>query len=256
MIGFAEKKDFEQIISLWHDVFGDSPEFVKEYLNRFYNRVLLYREGEEIAGMLSLLDLSEGKKTGYYIYAVATDERYRLRGIASALIEYAKSLCRKDEFLILVPAEDSLFGFYEKLGFSEISCVRKRNLMKTVIDAYLPVNVISPTEFMILRKEFFKDTNFIEWDIDVLNLLHDVFETKFIRLGDNVGFAVCEVFENFVSVKELCCAPQNIKLALSSVCKFFGRRIYSYALPAKDIKPYAMSYGKKFKKPYFNLALD
>ena len=40
--------------------------------------------------------------------------------------------------------------------------------MKTVIDAQIPVSLISPTEFMILRKEYFRDMDFIEWDIDVL----------------------------------------------------------------------------------------
>lgn len=256
MICFAEKKDFRRIIELWHNIFGDSENIIEEFLNRFYKNVLLYLEGDKIVGMLSLLNLSQGKKTGYYVYAVATDEKFRSKGIATALIEYAKSLCKKDEFLLLVPAEDSLFDFYKKLGFSEISCIRKRNYMKTVIDAQIPVLPISPTEFLILRKEFFKNYDFIEWDIDILNLLHDVYGAKFIKFGDNAGFAVCEVFENFVSVKELCCAPHNIKIAMSSICKFFGRSIYSYTLPVKDIKPNAMSYGKKFKKPYFNLALD
>lgn len=257
MIGYANEKDFDKIICLWHKVFGDNQDVIKKYLERFYQRVLLYRENDEVLGMMSLLPISVKSRMGYYVYAVATDEAHRGEGIASKMIEYAKNLCKKDEFLILVPAQTSLFEFYKRLGFYEISCITKNQNFEYSKDmAYLPMTEISPTEFLILRKEFFKDKSFFEWDIDVLNLMHDCFGTKFLKIADQKGFIACDVFENTVTVKEMCAEKKDYDILLASVRRYFGMNIYSYAFPEKTKIPSAMVFGAKFHKPYFNLALD
>ena len=257
MIGYAKEEDFEKIICLWHRVFGDNEDVIKKYLERFYQRVLLYREGDEVWGMMSLLPISVKNHTGYYVYAVATDEARRGEGIASKMIEYAKNICKKDEFLILVPAKESLFEFYKRFAFYEISCITKKQKFEPREDTKtLQLMEISPTEFLILRKEFFKHNSFFEWDIDVLNLMHDCFGTKFLKTVDGKAFIACDVFENMVTVKEMCSDKKDYDVLLASVSRYFGMDIYSYAFPEKTKTPSAMVFGAKFHKPYFNLALD
>lgn len=256
MIKFASADDFFDIIKLWKNVFGDSEKMINDYLSRFGKNVLIFREGKSLCGMLSLLPISNGKSVGFYVYAVATDKSFRSRGIASRLIEYSKELCGNDKFLILTPASESLFGFYKKFGFYEISCIEKYIAGLEVSDEIIPVSEISPTELLIFRKECFKGFSFFEWDIDVLKLMKDCFGYCFLALGNNLGFAVCEVFENMVNIKELCCQRIYRQAALASVCRYFGCDLYSYVIPSKTAVPSSMVWGKSFKKPYFNLSLD
>lgn len=257
MIGYAKEEDFEKIICLWHRVFGDNKDVIRKYLDRFYDRVLVYRNNDEILGISSLLPISVKNRLGYYVYAVATDEAHRGKGIASKMIEYAKGLCKKEEFLILVPAKASLFEFYKRFGFYEISCITKKQDFEYREDLpKLSLTEISPTEFLILRKEFFKNNSFFEWDIDILNLMHDCFGTKFLKTADNKSFVACDVFENTVTVKEICADKKDYESILASVRRHFGMDIYSYAFPEKTKTPSAMVFGAKFHKPYFNLALD
>lgn len=256
MIEFASKEDFSDIIKLWHEVFGDSEKVIEGFLERFYDRVLLFRKSNKILGMLSLLPISVGKATGFYVYAVATDESCRSKGIATRLLEYSKALCQNKNFLLLVPASDSLFEFYKKFGFSNISCLEKNIVSSHIEGDIIPVSPISPIELLILRKEYFKSISFFEWDIDILNLMHDCFGYKFLKLGEDLGFAVCEIFEQTISIKELCCKAEHRKSALASICKYFDCSLYSYIVPAKTDIPSAMIWGEEFKRPYFNLALD
>lgn len=256
MIRFALREDFFDIINLWNTVFGDSKQVIESYLERFFDRVLLFYEDDTLAGMLSLLPISTGKETGFYVYAVATDERFRSKGIATKLIEHSKKLCGEDKFLILVPASESLFEFYKKFDFYEISCLEKNIVTTNIEDDILPLSLISSTELLIMRKECFKNINFFEWDIDVLNLMHDCFGYKFLKFDDDLGFAVCEIFKNTVNVKELCCRKEHRQAALSSICKYFNCSLYSFTIPAKTNIASAMIWGKHFKSPYFNLALD
>lgn len=255
MIEFAGRTDFSEIVSLWHKVFGDSENIVLKYLERFFDRVLVFREGGRILGMLSLLPISVREKTGYYVYAVATAEESRGKGVASKLLEYSKKLCGDEKFLILVPASASLFDFYKRFDFSEINCITKKVLTSEVGASSLPITPVSSTEILILRKEFFESRDFFEWDIDVLDLMHD-FGTRFFRIGEKSGFLICDVFENEINIKELCTFDIDTKTALAAVRSYFNVDVYAYTLPKPDSFPSAMVWGAEFKNPYFNLALD
>ncbi len=256
MIEFANKADFPEIISLWHKVFGDSEDVILKYLERFYKRVLVFREEGQILGMLSLLPISIREKMGYYVYAVATAEESRGLGVASRLLEYSEKLCGNEKFLILVPASASLFDFYKKFDFSEINCITKKVLTSEVGISSLTITPVSPTEILILRKEFFESHDFFEWDIDVLDLMHDCFGTRFFRIGEKSGFFICDVFENEINIKELCTFDIDEKTALAAVKNYFNVDVYAYTLPQADKIPNAMVWGAEFKNPYFNLALD
>lgn len=108
--------DENQIIKLWHDVFGDSEEYIKYFLNDCQHKICLgYYKEEKLVSMLFLIDCKYMNLNGKYIYAVCTDENYRSNGYAGQLIEKAKEYM--NDFLWLIPANDSLFGYYEKFGF-------------------------------------------------------------------------------------------------------------------------------------------
>ena len=114
MIKFTENKN--EIIALWHTVFGDSEAEINYFLENCKHRACLgYFEGEKLLSMLFLVDCEYGGVSGKYIYAVATYEQCRGRGYASALVDFAKGApCG---FLWLIPANEGLINYYENLGF-------------------------------------------------------------------------------------------------------------------------------------------
>ena len=64
------------------------------------------------------------KKPAIYIYAAATDKAFRGKGYMSHLIEKLKNDTEK--IIFLRPANESLIGFYEKLGFKTISTYNQK----------------------------------------------------------------------------------------------------------------------------------
>ena len=73
--------------------------------------------------MLFLLESSvcfQGQENrAAYLYAAATLPQYRSRGIMGGMIRFAADFCRSAGFhsIVLVPAEESLFGYYGRSGF-------------------------------------------------------------------------------------------------------------------------------------------
>ncbi len=107
----------EQIINLWQSVFGDDREYIEFFLDNCKNKICLGTFSEEqLCSMLFLLDVSYSSYKGKYVFAVATEKSHRNKGYAGGLIEEAKLYM--DDFLCLVPAEKSLFSYYEKHGFN------------------------------------------------------------------------------------------------------------------------------------------
>ncbi|MEZ3421580.1 MAG: GNAT family N-acetyltransferase [Eubacterium sp.] len=115
MIEFTENR--EQIISLWCTVFAeDSREDAAFFLDNKKNISCLgYFENNRLVSMLFLADCVYGALKGKYVYAVCTYKAHRGRGYSSALLKEAKKFMQ--DFLWLIPANDSLFDFYKKAGF-------------------------------------------------------------------------------------------------------------------------------------------
>lgn len=106
----------KQIISLWYDVFGDDEAYINYFLDSCKNKSCLgYFENDSLVSMLFMIECEYCGCKGEYLYAVCTEENYRGRGHAALLVEEAKKYM--SDFLWLIPANESLFNYYSKLGF-------------------------------------------------------------------------------------------------------------------------------------------
>ncbi len=123
----ADEKHIPSLIKLWHDVFGDSEEYIKLFFRKAYYDGECFAEthdGEFISAFY-LLKCSvryAGKVyEGRYLYAAATLPEYRGKGLMSKLIGEATAYCKDMglDFIALVPAGDSLYGYYGRYGFQE-----------------------------------------------------------------------------------------------------------------------------------------
>lgn len=108
---------------LWHEVFGDSPEAVARFFSLIYQEeeALVHYTESTASAMLLFPRLNLRAQGGLllpvgYLCGIATRPGFRGQGLSGALIRQA--LCaerlRGDLFSCLIPAEPSLYGFYQR----------------------------------------------------------------------------------------------------------------------------------------------
>ena len=129
-----------QLQALFTESFGDE-RFTELFFRLGYSpdRCFLAAEGQVLAA-LHWFDCSLHGRRCAYVYGIAAFEHCRGRGIGSALIRAAMAhLQQSYEVILLVPAEESLFGYYERFGFSAVSTICQETVLS---GAPLPVSLI------------------------------------------------------------------------------------------------------------------
>ena len=178
MIEFAKKSDYEEIKKLWQKTFGDTDEYVDKFLSFFGEYAVIIKE-KKLLAMMFLLPVYSKTKKGRYVYCVAVDESERNKGFGKRLVEFAKDFIKNDEFLVLVPASNSLFSYYERLGFYN-------NTEVFVNEKFGDYEKISLYEYFNEREEFFKNSDFIRWDKASLENIKSLYNAEFIKNSEGV----------------------------------------------------------------------
>ena len=106
-------------------------------------------------GLLAALhwfDCALEDKKAAYIYGIAAFRRCRGLGIGSALIRAALETLKQMgyEAIFLVPAEVSLFGYYERFGFRPVSTIREVTVSAA---APLPLRKLTVPEYAEARRK-------------------------------------------------------------------------------------------------------
>lgn len=111
---------------LWEDIFTeDTPQFLDYYysVKTAENEIYVIEDGNEIVSMLHLnpyqMRIRDQIYQTHYIVAVATNERYRRRGLMALLLHYAMQVMkdRGEPFTFLMPASEAI---YKPFGFEFI----------------------------------------------------------------------------------------------------------------------------------------
>ena len=116
-----------KLIELWIKVFGDERDYIELLFpeNKCICDVFAVAYGETLCSALYLLDCTLNYKgsayKGKYLYAAATDPQFRGKGLMASLITEAEQYCKASgiDFISLVPADEGLYGYYNKFGFVE-----------------------------------------------------------------------------------------------------------------------------------------
>jgi len=117
----------EVISKIWRACFTEDQSYIDTYLNYCFpycKTYVLYLDGEGAVSSLSVIPsyISRGTEIygGGYIYAVGTLPLFRGRGYAKILIEEVARICKNSgySYLVVKPATETLFPYYEKLNFS------------------------------------------------------------------------------------------------------------------------------------------
>ncbi|MBQ4550430.1 MAG: GNAT family N-acetyltransferase [Oscillospiraceae bacterium] len=139
-----------QLQALFTEAFGDA-WFTELFFRLGYSpeRCFLAAEGQVLAA-LHWFDCDLHGRRCAYVYGIAAFEHCRGRGIGSALIRAAMAhLLQSYEAILLVPAEEGLFGYYERFGFSTVSTICQETVLP---GAPLPLRKLSIGEYATLRR--------------------------------------------------------------------------------------------------------
>jgi len=219
-------EDIPALVELWHRVFGDPESLIKGFfrlLPAMGAGHLAELDGQIVgaAYMLRGMDHVKGNKLTRcaYIYAVATDEAYRGRGIGAALTKAAAESAKQwqAQFISTLPAEDSLYKWYDELlGVKPVLYRTRRELESKAI---LPCRKVSASEYLIRREAILRNREHlsVSWHVaEFQRLLCEEYGGG-LYLGDGfAGFAYLE--EGKAMIKELVCENEDEKpLAASSI---------------------------------------
>ena len=119
----AKKEHLSDLTLLWQVCFGDEGADIRHFWDTAFDKIQVYhaREGKKSLAMLCVMptqlidECGESRSCGYF-YAVCTAPEARGKGLCAKLMRFAEQNCDCD-CAALVPAEESLFEFYRKMGY-------------------------------------------------------------------------------------------------------------------------------------------
>lgn len=161
-ISTATSADLTRIQQLWVDIFGDSRQFAEFATNICSpDEIYLVKENDDIAAMVVAgIDLFAHGKKGFYIYGLATVPQYRNKGYAKQLVKYVedKKFSQGYQFVLTQPAEESLFGFYRDMGYSNTTYLRKAVIdIKRNLWATADFDTVTASRFKEVRTKYSED---------------------------------------------------------------------------------------------------
>lgn len=127
MITFANNNTRIEVRSMWKACFGDSDAFLDLFFERIYKdeNTLLYNIQDKPIAAVQLLPYNinfyNNEIPFSYISGACTLPEHRKKGYMEQLLIESFLLMKERDIplSILIPAEDWLYGFYEKYGYTQ-----------------------------------------------------------------------------------------------------------------------------------------
>ena len=177
---------------LWKQAFGDTDAFLDSFFSIAFSPErcrCAFADGEPVAALYWFDCRLQDRKLAY-LYAVATHKDFQNRGFCRALMENTHAHLRKQDYdaAILVPFGQSLFRFYEKLGYRTATHIREFSCAAGNTPATL--QPLDGEKYAALRREYLPHGG-VRQEGAALALLQD--QARFYA-GD--GFLLIAAWEN------------------------------------------------------------
>lgn len=149
-----ETKDIPGLHRLWKQAFGDSDAFISHFFSTAFSPSrarCLYVENQPVS-VIYWFDCDYMGASVAYLYAIATDKAFQRRGFFKKLMENTLKHLENCGYAgaVLVPADYTLFPFYEKAGYASFGGIR--NISATAGNIACAYWEITPEEFLSLEK--------------------------------------------------------------------------------------------------------
>ncbi len=237
--------------SLWKEAFGDTDKFLDIFERTAFSpdRCRYVTQNGEVAAALYFFNCSCGGERIAYLYAVATAEKYRGRGICRALMEdthrHLKALGYRAA--ILVPGSRELFEFYKKMGYEVCSYIGEIRCLAS--DDGIALRQIDASEYAELRRRFLPENGVVQEE-ENLNFLK---EQAAFYAGNGFLLAAREEDGRLRGLELL-----GDKETAPAILRTLGYNEGVFRVPDGD-KPFAMCYplsDDRTLPSYFGLAFD
>lgn len=233
---------------LWKQAFGDTDAFLDDFFATGYSpeRCHYLLQDGQLAAALYWFDCQLKDRKMAYVYAVATDEAFRNRGLCRRLLDETHGRLRSLGYsgALLVPGSQSLFRLYEKLGYRTCSYIAE-----VTCPAGTPVEMhaISADEYARLRQKHLSANSVLQEGVtlDFLSRFADFYA------GD--GFVLAASLEGQTAYVQELLGTADTAGVVSALGAIQGR----VRTPGQET-PFAMYYALDAgpAPAYFGLALD
>ncbi len=248
----AKKQDEARLKELWNRCFGDDEAYVELYFSQrdWIKETLVLEKNDVIVSMLAIIPVDMMCQNiaykGAMIYAVATHPDFEKKGYGSYLIQSANELLNKKgvHITMLVPANEGLFQYYEKLGYErqfvlfEREWSREELFQLQEIDLYdCALTVAEPWEYNQIRNQILSGCSYVSYRED--EIVFQKKESQFygadlmkIMCKDTVGCAVIErISARKVLIKELLIEEDCLAVAMILIGKQMASELYIFRTP-------------------------
>lgn len=192
-VSAADSKSIIQLKSLWIEAFGDNENATEAFFEGVFYCADAFAafDGNTVVSALYLLRTELNGKKAYYLCGAATLKKYRKRGIMSRLIEYALSAAKKKgyEYLLLLPADESLYSYYSRFGF-ERKC-RATKIMLSRQELLDITNGKGKEYLLAMMRDFINGQDSLIYDNKAVSLAagyYREFGTCVVSNEDSLGF--------------------------------------------------------------------
>ena len=238
----------QAVAELWAKVYGDDGGF----LERFYADCVPFEDvtvAEEDGAVRTILTapavrvhLPEGREVpAGYMYALASEPTVRNRGLGRDMMRFGAKVWQEKgaACTLLVPAEPSLFRFFDSLGYvPAFSHLRREYTAADCPDPCEGDSVVpaGPEEYNALRRKWLEGRLYMDCPTGMIAFQQylaresggDLYR---LELPGGTGCAVVEGYDGVPVIKELLCAPEDVDRALGQLKKTHPAERYVLRLP-------------------------
>lgn len=241
-------EDRTALTALWQRVFGDPLEMIAAFFSALGEMgvgAVAVCDGRPVGAAyvldaLSLADAAGKEQRCGYLYAVAVDPEHRHHGLGAGLSRKAASLslARGAEFICTLPAEPSLYPWYEEiLGLRPALC---RQIFPVSAKVGWPVRQLAAEEYLSRRETLLSGRPHLRPGnavMDFAGQFFSLFGGGLYACGS--GLCAACMADGRVLIQELI-APEGVAAAelAASLCAALGCREGRYVLPAAQGEPY------------------
>ncbi len=261
-ISFAKSEQQLALKRLFLNCFDDTLGFVNMLFSYHFvpENTIVALDGDRVVGEALMLPCTAEGKSCFYIYGVCVDNEYRGVGIGSRIVSFAKeSAASRGGACLLHPENESLFGFYEKLGFSPCAYIKPEKITPTA----QPVELLSVTaeEYTSLRDSLFAVHNPVCWDpgaVEYALTQETFFGGKYFKYKTENGYGIvlCGKDGGQTFIKETSASRKELDALCSAVIKTLGGEDVMVLLPGKKGDTVAALGAGFANDVYINLMLD
>ena len=240
--------DRAALTALWRQVFGDPEAVVAAFfdaLPRMGIGAVAEAAGRPVGAAyvldaLTLVDAQGHERRCGYLYAVAVDPGHRHQGLGAALSRKAAalSLARGAEFICTLPAELSLYDWYEEiLG---LRCALHRKRYTVTARAAWPAERLCPKDYLARREALLAGVPHLRPEAavrDFAGQFYALFGGGLFACGGGLCAAYAD--DGQALIRELI-APAGVAAAdvAAALCAALGCRKGQYMLPDSEGEPY------------------